>query len=296
MPKSGFVAIIGRPNAGKSTLLNRLVGEKVAIVSPVPQTTRNQIRGIVNHPEGQIVLIDTPGIHRPLHRLNQRMMKSVHAALEGLDLVLLIVDASIPFGEGDRFVLSLLKEKNLPAFLLLNKIDQIEKPALLPLIQRYASELNWLEVIPLSALTGENVDLLLERIFGVLKESPVCFPDDQYTDQPERALAAEFVRERILHHTREEVPHSVAVIIEKFEEGDRLVRIYAAIFVERASQKGILIGQKGRMLKQIGSEARRELERLLNTKVYLELFVKVRPRWRDDDTALDEIGITKIRT
>ncbi|MFI5174051.1 MAG: GTPase Era [Terriglobia bacterium] len=294
MPKSGFVAIIGRPNTGKSTLLNRLVGEKVAIVSPVPQTTRNQIRGVFNCPEGQIVFIDTPGIHKPFHRMNQRMMKMVYAALEGLDLVLLIVDTSAPFGEGDRFVLNLLRERGLPSFLLLNKIDLIQKTALLPLMGRYSTELNWLEVIPLSALTGENVSLLLDRIVAVLKEGPCYFSQDEYTDQPERALAAEFVRERILCHTREEVPHSVAVVIEKFEEGPRLVRIYAAILVERDSQKGILIGQKGRMLKQIGTEARIELERLLNTKVYLELFVKVRPNWRDDEAALDEIGITKI--
>jgi GTP-binding protein Era len=296
MPKSGFVAIVGRPNSGKSTLLNRVVGEKVAIVSAVPQTTRNQIRGIVHGPEGQIVFIDTPGIHRPLHRLNQRMMKMVYAALEGLDLVLLIVDASLPFGEGDRFVLNLLREKGLPSFLLLNKIDRIQKPDLLPLIARYADELSWIEVIPLSALTGENVDLLLKRIFAVLKEGPSYFSQDEYTDQPERILAAEFIREKILHHTREEVPHSVAVVLEKFEEGERLVRIYASILVERDSQKGILIGQKGRMLKQIGTDARWELERLLNTKVYLELFVKVRPNWRDNEAVLDEIGITKIRS
>jgi GTPase len=294
MPKSGFVAIIGRPNTGKSTLLNRLVGEKVAIVSPVPQTTRNQIRGVVNCPEGQIVFIDTPGIHKPLHRMNQRMMKLVYAALEGLDLVLLIVDVSQPFGEGDRFVLDLLREKMLPSFLLLNKIDLIKKTALLPLMERYSTELNWLEVIPLSALTGENVSLLLNRIVAVLKEGPCYFSQDEYTDQPERSLAAEFVRERILHHTREEIPHSVAVVIEKFQEDTRLVRIYAAILVERHSQKGILIGQKGRMLKQIGTEARGELERLLNTRVYLELFVKVRPHWRDDEAVLDEIGISKI--
>lgn len=296
MPKSGFVAIVGRPNSGKSTLLNRVVGEKVAIVSAVPQTTRNQIRGIVNGPEGQIVFIDTPGIHRPLHRLNQRMMKMVYAALEGLDLVLLIVDASLPFGEGDRFVLNLLREKGLPSFLLLNKIDRVQKPDLLPLIARYAHELSWIEVIPLSALTGENVDLLLKRIFAVLKEGPSYFSQDEYTDQPERILAAEFIREKILHHTREEVPHSVAVVLEKFEEGERLVRIYACILVERDSQKGILIGQKGRMLKQIGTDARWELERLLNTKVYLELFVKVRSNWRDNEAVLDEIGITKIRS
>lgn len=294
MPQSGFVAIVGRPNAGKSTLLNRLVGEKVAIVTPVPQTTRNQIRGIVNRPQGQIVFIDTPGIHKPLHRLNRRMMKMVHAAFDGLDLVLLIVDASVPFGSGDRFVLNLIREKNLPSFLLLNKIDLIKKPALLPLIYKYSTEMNWKEVIPVSAQTGENVETLLGQIFCTLKEGPLYFPADQYTDQPERTLASEFVREKILLHTREEVPHSVAVIIEKYEEGLELVRIYASIVVERDSQKGILIGQKGQTLKQIGTEARLDLEALLNTKVYLELFVKVRPHWRDSEPILDEIGISKI--
>lgn len=224
------------------------------------------------------------------------MMKMVHAALEGLDLVLLIVDATLPFGKGDRFVLNLLQEKGLPSFLLLNKIDRIEKTDLLPLITRYAHELSWIEVIPVSAQSGENVDLLLKRIFAALKEGPSYFTQDEYTDQPERILAAEFIREKILHHTREEVPHSVAVVLEKFEEGERLVRIYASIIVERDSQKGILIGQKGRMLKQIGTDARWELERLLNTKVYLELFVKVRPHWRDNEAILDEIGITRIRS
>jgi GTP-binding protein Era len=294
MPKSGFVAIVGRPNAGKSTLLNRLVGEKVAIVSAVPQTTRNQIRGIANRPEGQIIFIDTPGIHKPLYRLNQRMMKQVYASFDGIDLVLLMVDATEPFGEGDQFVVNLLKEKGLCTFLLLNKIDHLEKTRLLPMIQKYSTLMNWAEVIPISALTGENLERLIGCIFGFLKEGPVYFPEDQYTDQPERALAAEFIREKILLHTREEVPHSVAVVVEKYEESERLVKIYGAILVERDSQKGILIGQKGRMLKQIGTEARLEVERLLNTKVYLELFVKVRPGWRDSESTLDEIGILKI--
>lgn len=293
MLKSGFVAIVGRPNAGKSTLLNRLVGEKVAIVSPVPQTTRNQIRGIVNRPEGQIVFIDTPGIHRPLHRMNQRMMKLVHGAFEGLDLVLLIVDSTVPFGQGDRFAINLIREKSVPVILVLNKIDQIEKPRLLPLIQTYASKMAWTEVIPISALKGENLDLLIHSIFNLLSEGPFHFPEELYTDQPERQLAAEFIREKILLHTREEIPHSVAVLVEKFEEAPTLVRIYAAIYVEHNSQKGILIGQNGTMLKQIGSEARRDLERLLNTRVYLELFVKVRRDWRENETTLDELGIIR---
>lgn len=293
MPKSGFVAIVGRPNAGKSTLLNRLVGEKVAIVSPVPQTTRNQIRGIVNRPEGQIVFIDTPGIHRPLHRMNQRMMNLVHSAFEGLDLVLLIVDSAVSFGQGDRFAINLIRGKTVPVILVLNKIDEIEKAKLLPLIQTYASQMQWNEVIPISALTGENVELLLQSVFKILKEGPCHFSEELYTDQPERALAAEFIREKILLQTREEIPHSVGVLIEKFKESPSLVRIYAAIYVERDSQKGILIGQKGRRLKQVGSDARRDLQKLLNTRVYLELFVKVRPDWRNSETALDELGLAR---
>ncbi len=293
MPKSGFVSIIGRPNAGKSTLLNRLVGEKVAIVSAAPQTTRNQIRGMVNRPEGQIVLIDTPGVHKPLHRLNERMMKMVHAAFDAVDLTLLIVDASVPFGEGDQFVIKLIQEKAAPSILLLNKTDLMEKPRLLPIIEHYSRLHKWSEVIPISALKGDNLEPLILSIFARLKEGPIYFPADQYTDQPERALAAEFVREKILRHTREEIPHSVAVLVEKFEESRELIKIYCCILVEHGSQKGILIGQRGSMLKRVGTEARRDLERLLNTKVYLELFVKVRERWRDNDALLDELGITK---
>jgi GTP-binding protein Era len=295
MTKSGFVAIVGRPNAGKSTLLNRLVGEKVAIVSAVPQTTRNQIRGIVNRPEGQIVFIDTPGIHKPLHRMNQRMMKQVHAAFDGIDLALLMVDVTASFGEGDKFVIELLKEKDVPTFLLLNKIDQVEKTKLLPIISHYSMMMKWGEVIPISALLGENEDRLMKCIFDFLKEGPVYFSEEQYTDQPERALASEFIREKILLHTREEIPHSIAVVVDKFEEGERLIRIYASIVVDRDSQKGILIGRKGSMLKQIGTEARLDLEILLNAKVYLELFVKVRPQWRDNEAILDEIGIQRIK-
>jgi GTP-binding protein Era len=295
MTKSGFVAIVGRPNAGKSTLLNRLVGEKVAIVSAIPQTTRNQIRGIVNRPEGQIVFIDTPGIHKPLHRMNQRMMKQVHAAFDGIDLALLMVDVTASFGEGDKFVIELLKEKDVPTFLLLNKIDQVEKLKLLPIISRYSMLMKWGEVIPISALLGENEDRLMKCIFDFLKEGPVYFSEEQYTDQPERALASEFIREKILLHTREEIPHSIAVLVDKYEEGERVIRIYASIVVDRDSQKGILIGRKGNMLKQIGTEARLDLELLLNAKVYLELFVKVRPQWRDNEAILDEIGIQRIK-
>ncbi|MDD5543620.1 MAG: GTPase Era [Acidobacteriia bacterium] len=289
MPKSGFVAIVGRPNVGKSTLLNRLIGEKVAIVSPVPQTTRNQIRGILNRSEGQVIFVDTPGIHQPKHRLNERMMKQVHAAFDGLDLVLFMTDAASSRNEEEFFAFDLVRKKGIPSFLLLNKIDLIRKERLLPLIQTYAGRADWKEIIPVSAQTGDGVDLLIHSIFAVLKEGPPFFPPDQYTDQPERDLVVEFIREKIMLNTRQEIPHSVAVIIDRYEETPALVRIYASILVERESQKGIVIGQKGSMLKRIGSEARRDIERLLNTKIYLELFVKVRVHWRDDEAILDEI-------
>lgn len=281
---------MGRPNVGKSTLLNRLVGEKVAIVTPVPQTTRNQIRGILTCPDGQVVLVDTPGIHKPKHRLNDRMMKQVHAAFDGLDLVLFMADASASIGEADIFAIQLLRKRKIPSFLLLNKIDLIDKTRLLPLIQTYAAREEWKEIIPISARTGDGLEELLRCIFGVLKEGAPFFPDDQYTDQPERAMAVEFIREKIMLNTREEIPHSAAVMIDKFDEAQSLVRIYASILVERESQKGILIGQKGSMLKRIGTAARLDLERLLNTRVYLELFVKVREHWRDNDVLLDEIS------
>lgn len=280
---------MGRPNVGKSTLLNRLIGEKVAIVSPVPQTTRNQIRGILNRSEGQVIFVDTPGIHQPKHRLNERMMKQVHAAFDGLDLVLFMTDAASSRNEEEFFAFDLVRKKGIPSFLLLNKIDLIRKERLLPLIQTYAGRADWKEIIPVSAQTGDGVDLLIHSIFAVLKEGPPFFPPDQYTDQPERDLVVEFIREKIMLNTRQEIPHSVAVIIDRYEETPALVRIYASILVERESQKGIVIGQKGSMLKRIGSEARRDIERLLNTKIYLELFVKVRVHWRDDEAILDEI-------
>jgi GTP-binding protein Era len=279
--KSGFVAVVGRPNAGKSTLVNALVGTKVSIVTAVPQTTRNRILGIVNRPSAQIVLMDTPGIHRPLSRLNEQMMTFVRQALTERDLAVLIVDACERFGRGDEFAVGLLKEYAPRTILALNKIDRIKKPKLLPLIERYSQLYNFEEIMPISALRGEGLTELLDAIVGLLPEGPQYFPPDMYTDQPERFLASEIVREKVILHTRQELPYATAVVIDDFEEGESITRIHASIVVERDSQKPIIIGSGGDMLKQIGTEARRELERLFPPKVFLELYVKVEPHWRD---------------
>jgi GTP-binding protein Era len=279
--KSGFVAIVGRPNAGKSTLVNRLVGKKVAIVTPRPQTTRNRIIGILNRDDAQVVLLDTPGIHKPANALGRQMMDEVRDALEGLDLLLLIVDAAERPGPDDRFVLNYLKRYETPVILLLNKIDRIPKARLLPLMDFYRKEHGFAEIIPISALEGSGVEELLRRVIGLLPEGQPHFPTDQYTDQPERFLAAEIVREKAIGATREEVPHSVAVLVDSFEERGKLIRIRATLYVEREGQKGILIGKGGGTLKKIGTEARLELEELLGVKIFLELFVKVQKDWRN---------------
>jgi len=292
--RSGFVTIIGRPNAGKSTLLNAFVGEKLAIVTRRPQTTRNRILGIVNvprkanRPAGQIVLIDTPGVHKPLNSLNRRMMKEVHDALEGCDLLLLIVDAGEKFGSGDEFVLDLAKRTKLPCFLLLNKIDTLPKNKLLPLIGRYQELHTFSQVIPVSALKKDGLDLLLDEIIRALPEGPRYFPQDQVTDQPERFLVAELIREQVLQYTSQEVPHATTVLIDSYEEGPKLTKISATIYCEREGQKAILIGKQGANLKKIGTHARQQIERLLRTKVFLELFVKVRAGWRDSRAFVEE--------
>ncbi|MGH9556179.1 MAG: GTPase Era [Terriglobales bacterium] len=293
--RSGFVSIIGRPNAGKSTLLNALVGEKVAIVTHKPQTTRNRILGMVNlpaekgRPAAQIVLIDTPGVHKPTSALNRRMMQEVHDALQGRDLLLLIVDATAEFGTGDRFVLDLVKRSGGRVFLLLNKIDAIPKPRLLPLIAEYSKLHDFAEIIPISALKRDGLDVLLDKVVRALPEGPRYFPRDQYTDQPERFLAAEIVREKVLVAAAEEVPYATTVQVESYEELPGLTRIHAIIYCERDGQKKILVGKGGAMLKKIGTSARLELERILGTKVYLELFVKVRPEWRESKRFLEEM-------
>lgn len=280
--KSGFVAIVGRPNAGKSTLLNALVGEKVSMVTPVAQTTRNRILGILNRPDAQVVFMDTPGIHKPLSRLNEQMMTFVRQALEDRDLAVLIVDASEPFGKGDEYVLDLLKQYSPRAILALNKIDRIAKPKLLPLIDRYARAHDFEEVFPISALRAEGLDTLAQAVVRLLPAGPRYFPPDVYTDQPQRFLAGEMVREKVIRHTRQELPHVTAVVVDKFEEDKSLTRIHATIMVEKDSQRPIVLGAGGERIKQIGTEARRDLERLFPPKVFLELYVRVEPHWRDN--------------
>lgn len=290
---SGYVALIGRPNAGKSTLLNRLVGQKIAAVSNKPQTTRFRIQGVITEPTGQIVLVDTPGIHKPGYELNRRMMSIVQDALLGVDLVCLIRDASVSTGNGDRFVLELLQRSQKPAVLLLNKTDKLkDKSALLPLIDWYRSEYDWREVIPISALRGKEVELLLEQMIKHLPPGEPLFDADELTDQSVRTLAAEIVREKILHVTAAEIPYVTAVVTEKWEEErPDFTRIYCAIFVERASQKKIIIGKGAARLKEIGIAARQEIENLIGHRCHLELFVKVEEEWRNKDHLLDEMGI-----
>ncbi|HEX5411564.1 MAG TPA: GTPase Era [Terriglobia bacterium] len=279
--KSGFVAVVGRPNSGKSTLVNALVGAKVSIVTPVAQTTRNRILGIVHRPDAQVVLMDTPGIHRPLSRLNQQMMSFVREALDERELTLLIADASAPLGKGDEFVVQLVAEHAPRAILLLNKIDRVHKPKLLPLIDRYSKLHNFEEIFPISALKGMQLDDVMAAIIARLPEGPAYFPPDIYTDQPEKFLAAEIIREYVIRNTRQELPHVSAVLIDRFEESETITRIYATVLVERESQKPIVIGAGGNQIKQIGTEARLELEKVFPPKVFLQLFVRVEPNWRD---------------
>jgi GTPase len=294
---SGFACILGRPNAGKSTLLNALVGEKVAIVSPKPQTTRNRILGILNLPQqkgrtgGQVILIDTPGVHQPDSSLGRKMMGEVREALDGCDVVLLIVDATKKFDNSDRFVLEMARKAKTPVFLLLNKIDLLRgtKEKLLPMIEQYRQLYEFKDVIPLSARKREGLDVLLRKVVEVLPQGPRYFPDDQITDQPTRFMAAETIREQVLLATSEEVPHATTVMVEGFEEGPKLTRIQAAIYCEREGQKAILIGKGGLMLKKIGTAARMQLEKMLGTKVFLELFVKVQPHWRESHEFVQEL-------
>jgi GTP-binding protein Era len=291
--RAGHVALIGRPNAGKSTLLNRLVGEKIAAVSNKPQTTRFKILGVVTRPEGQIVLVDTPGVHKPGYELNRRMMTAVQDALMSVDLVCLMRDAVAPTGNGDRFVLDLVKQSEKPALLLLNKTDKLkDKSQLLPLIQWYQSEHEWQSVVPISALKGDQVENLLAEMTEYLPEGPPLFSEDELTDQPMRVLAAEIVREKILETTGEEIPYVTAVVTERFEEiREDYARIYCTIFVERDSQKKIIIGHGAQRLKEIGIRARHDIEAMLGHPCHLELFVKVEKDWRERAHLLDEMGI-----
>lgn len=287
---SGFVSILGRPNSGKSTLLNSLVGMKVAIVADKPQTTRTSIQGVLNLSGAQVVFVDTPGIHEPDSAFNRRMLETVRAALAERDLLLYLADATRRFGDADRAAVEIVKQAGTRSLLLLNKIDRLgDKGPLLALIEEFRRVHEFEEYIPVSALTGEGLDVLRECIVKRLPPGPAYFPPDHITDQPERFMAAEIVREKILHETRQEVPHAVAVLIDQWEEKERITRITATIYVEREGQKAIVIGAKGAMLKKIGTLAREETETLLDRKVYLELHVKVRPKWREDPRFLDAL-------
>ena len=293
---SGFVCILGRPNAGKSTLLNALVGERLAIISPKPQTTRNRILGIVHIPQqgkrggAQVILIDTPGVHKPDSSLGRKMMVEVREALEGCDLILLIVDVTKRLGAEDEFALKMAQQTGTPVFLLLNKVDLLrDKKALLPIIEDYRKRHDFKEVIPLSALKKEGLDLLLEKLVEALPAGPHYFSEDQVTDQPVRFMAAEIIREQVLLATKEEVPYATTVVVDQFEEGPRLTRVAATIYCDREGQKAILVGKGGQMLKKIGTAARHNIERMLGTKVFLELFVKVQPGWRDSRAFVDEL-------
>jgi GTP-binding protein Era len=290
--KSGFISIIGRPNVGKSTLLNSLLGEKIAIISDKPQTTRNRILGIVNRPGAQLVFMDTPGIHKPVHKMNEVMVKTALATYNEVDVILMLAEATEKPGAGDRFIIETLSKVKTPVFLLINKVDLIEKQRLLPLMQEYSGLHSFAEIIPISALKNDLGDLL-DTILKHLPQGPKYFPDDQLTDQPERFIVAELVREKIFELTKEEIPYSSAVIIEDMKEEPDLTRIHAVIYVERDSQKGIIIGKGGAMLKQIGTLARQDAERLLGVKVFLKLYVKVKKGWREDEAVLRHIGIVE---
>ena len=307
MPRAGFASLIGRPNAGKSTLLNRMVGTKVAIVSDKPQTTRNRIVAVKNLPGGQIVFVDTPGIHRPLHRMNVRMVDAAVETLREVDVVALIFDASTRPGQGDEYVSKLLEHVKVPVVLVLNKIDLVSKSALLPLMEKAQTWHAFSAIVPVSAETGDGLDRLEQVILEQLPEADPIYPEEFLTDQAERTLVAEIVREKVLRNTRNELPFSTAVMVDQFDESERdpahsdagvrsgrgLLRLYCTIYVETESQKPIVIGRGGAMIKQIGTEARQELEAFFDTKVFLDLRVKVDPDWRNNDRTLDAIGVPR---
>jgi len=296
--KSGFVSFLGRPNAGKSTLLNRIVGQKLAIVSDKPQTTRTRVVGVKNYPDGQVVFVDTPGVHKPTRRMNVRMVHVALDAMREVDVLALMVDAAVKAGPGDRFVLDLLKDVKTPAILVLNKVDLIAKHRLLPIIDHYRKAHPFVEIVPISAVDGTNVDVLEKLFLQYLPEGEPLYPPEYLTDQPERFFASEIVREQVLRLTHDELPHSTAVIVDRFEEPgeDGVLKLYCTILVERESQKPIVVGKGGAMIKQIGTAARQELMHHFETKVYLDLHVKVKSEWRDDERLLDQMGIERQRS
>ncbi|WP_168119297.1 GTPase Era [Paenibacillus sp. HB172176] len=289
--KSGFVAIIGRPNVGKSTLMNHLIGQKIAIMSDKPQTTRNKIHGVYTTPELQIVFLDTPGIHKPQSKLGNYMMQTAESALREVEAALFLIDASEGLGGGDRYIIEQLKKVKTPVFLVMNKIDKIEPEQLLPMITQYSALHEFAEIIPISALQGNNVSTLLEQLSRYLPTGPQYYPADQITDHPEQFVCAELIREKILHMAREEIPHSIAVSIEDMRVQDNgVVYIGAVIFVERDSQKGIIIGKRGEFLKEVGKGARKDIEALLGSRIFLELWVKVKKDWRNQERVLKDLG------
>ncbi|MGG3450963.1 MULTISPECIES: GTPase Era [Bacillaceae] len=290
--KSGFISIIGRPNVGKSTFLNRVIGQKIAIMSDKPQTTRNKIQGVYTTDDSQMIFIDTPGIHKPKHKLGDFMMKTATNTLKEVDLILFMINAEEGFGRGDEFIIEKLKEIKTPIFLVINKIDRIHPDQLMLLIDQYKDLLEFTEVVPISALEGNNVDRLLEQIEKLLPEGPQYYPADQVTDHPERFIVSELIREKVLHLTREEVPHSIAVAIDKIakRDGKDMIDVMATIIVERDSQKGIVIGRGGALLKEVGKRSRHDIENLLGSKVFLELWVKVQKDWRNKASNLRELG------
>jgi GTPase len=294
--RAGFVSVVGRPNVGKSTLVNRLVGQKVSIVSDKPQTTRNRILAVVERPDAQLVLFDTPGFHKPMHRMNRHMVEAAARSLEQVDVALWVVDVTEGYGPTERHVREALKRSGLPVVLALNKIDRIEKARMLPVIDAYRQMLDFAHVIPLSAKTGDGVDVLADRLVALLPEGERLYPEGTLTDLPERFFVAEMVREQVLQATRDELPYTTGVVIDHFSEAPALVRIEASILVERDGHKGILIGKRGEMLKRIGTGARREIEALLGTKVYLGLTVKVAPDWREDPRVLETMGLGRAET
>ena len=294
--KSGYISFVGRPNAGKSTLLNRIVGHKLAIVSDKPQTTRTRIVGVKNYSEGQVVFVDTPGVHKPMHRLNVRMVDVALEAMREVDVLALVVDASVKPGSGDRFMLDAIKDVTTPAILVLNKVDLIAKNKLLPLIDHYRRAHPFVEVVPVSAVDGTNVEVLEKLFLQYLPEGEPLYPPDYVTDQSERFVAAEIVREQVLQLTHDELPFSTAVIVDKFEppgEGQKVLSLYCTILVDRESQKPIVVGKAGAMIKNIGTAARQELEKYFESRVFLDLHVKVRSEWRDDERTLDDLGLQR---
>ncbi|MCF6137961.1 GTPase Era [Pseudalkalibacillus berkeleyi] len=293
--KSGFVSIIGRPNVGKSTLINHILGQKIAIMSDKAQTTRNKIHGVYTTNEEQVVFIDTPGIHKPKHKLGDFMTRIAQDTLNEVDIILFVINAEEGFGRGDQFIMDRLQNVHSPVFLVINKIDKVHPDELLPIIEQYREKVDFAEVIPISALNGNNVTTMMDQIKNYLEEGPQYYPADQVTDHPERFVVAELIREKVLHLTHEEVPHSVAVVIDQMKQRDsgNMVDIQATIVVERSSQKGILIGKQGGMLKKIGSRARQDIEHLLGSKVYLELWVKVQKDWRNRPFNLKDLGFSE---